>query len=288
MRKYESYIEKLIHEIDNITLIVDTMFDNSTIIYHDPNRNSSIIHIGADIYHWSKKDEKSQLKAREKFTKFLEKFELFLTNANPSTLRDIKDANKGILNLINQNHAPASTDYGKKYFKEYIDNHKKFLNLLSESETITYVIPDTNAIVQFPDPSLYQKICDTEKFNFVIIPTVLSELDIQKNNHRNETYKRKVKSVITRLKGYRNQGDVLNGVTSNKCITIKMIATEPNFQRTLKWLDPKINDDRIIASALEIQTMNPSAYVILVTADMNLQNKAELAKLTVIDPDNLT
>ncbi len=38
---------------------------------------------------------------------------------------------------------------------------------------------------------------------------------------RNDDFRKKVTSVIKRLKGYRNQGNVLEGVTVNKSITVK-------------------------------------------------------------------
>jgi len=74
-------------------------------------------------------------------------------------------------------------------------------------------------------------------------------------------------------------------VTVEKTIKLKMVASEPNFDRTLSWLDRENNDDRIIASALEIQRDNPSSAVCLVTSDINLQNKIEMARLTYIDID---
>lgn len=64
-----------------------------------------------------------------------------------------------------------------------------------------------------------------------------------------------------------------------------MVASEPNFDKTLSWLDRDNNDDRIIASALEIQRDNPSSAVCLVTSDINLQNKTEMARLSYIDID---
>ncbi len=63
-----------------------------------------------------------------------------------------------------------------------------------------------------------------------------------------------------------------------------MVATEPDFEHTLHWLDNGNSDDRIIASALEIQVRNPSDTVILVSSDINLQNKAEMANLPYLEP----
>ena len=51
------------------------------------------------------------------------------------------------------------------------------------------------------------------------------------------------------------------------------------WRSTLKWLDEDNCDDRIIASVLEVQSSNPTARVVLVTGDINLLNKADVARI---------
>lgn len=132
------------------------------------------------------------------------------------------------------------------------------------------VIPDTNALIQQPNPSTFKSLIDSEKLTIIFLPTVLSELDKLKIKSSNTDLQKKVKSVISRLKGYRKQGNLIDGVIVEKTIKLKMIASEPNLKKTLSWLDRNNNDDRIIASALEIQRNNPSSTVILITSDINL------------------
>jgi predicted ribonuclease YlaK len=283
-----SYIEKLIAQIEDIELLVDEMFNNSSIYFHDINEGSNeLIFVGADVFHWGKKDEKNQIKVKDKYIKFFNNFELLLDKAHPNTLRKIKESNKVIFNLIEQNRAPSSIEKGKSWFRLETKTFKDYLNLLNEDEKRTIILPDTNSIIQFPEPSKYKSISTTKTFDFVILPTVLSELDKHKMTHRSDDFRKKVTSVIKRLKGYRMQGDVLEGVTVDKFITVRMVATEPDFNKTLGWIDPDNNDDRIIANALQLQISHPSDIVIFVTSDINLQNKAQLANLTVFDTDEL-
>ena len=54
-----------------------------------------------------------------------------------------------------------------------------------------------------------------------------------------------------------------------------MIASKPNFTQPLNWPDSENMDDRIIASALEIQKVKQNSLIIIVTGDINLQNKAK-------------
>lgn len=143
------------------------------------------------------------------------------------------------------------------------------------------VIPDTNAIVGNPDPADFRTLAGGGSFTFLLLPTVLSELDQLKNNHRNEAFREKVKKVITRIKGWGKQGSLLEGVTVNKNITVKAVANDPKMEHALSWLDSEIMDDRIVASVMEIQAAMPTADVMLVTGDINLLNKAQAAKIQI-------
>ena len=45
-----------------------------------------------------------------------------------------------------------------------------------------------------------------------------------------------------------------------------------------------VPDDRIVAAALRLQSDHPAGVVVLVTADLNLQNKAAAAGLPYAEP----
>lgn len=145
--------------------------------------------------------------------------------------------------------------------------------------TTEILIPDTNAVVSEPNPERYRAIIANEGFIFMLLPAVLGELDNLKNNHRNPDFREKVQKAITRIKGWRNQGSLREGVTVNRNITVKAIAREPDMKASLSWLDVDNQDDRIIAFVLEVQAANPAARVVLVTDDINLGNKADVAKI---------
>jgi predicted ribonuclease YlaK len=68
---------------------------------------------------------------------------------------------------------------------------------------------------------------------------------------------------------------------------LAVIPTEPRMDNLPLWLDPANKDDRIIASALEIQRGNPLTTVVLVSGDINLQNKAEMAFLSCAEPPDI-
>jgi hypothetical protein len=165
-----------------------------------------------------------------------------------------------------------------------------FRSLLEQhfgDETDFVLVPDTNALLKAADPAQYSDVIDSTSFTFVILPTVLSELDGLKRSRATQAVGDKAEKVIRIVKGLRKQGSVLEGVTVAKTITVKMIPTEPRMADLPSWLDPNNQDDRIIGSVLEIQSARPSTVVVLVTDDMNLQNKAEMAFLPWAEPPEL-
>jgi len=62
------------------------------------------------------------------------------------------------------------------------------------------------------------------------------------------------------------------------------IAVEPDFNKTLPWLDSSSADDRLLASFFDVVRRFPHSPVTLVSRDINLQNKAEFATLPFVEP----
>jgi hypothetical protein len=65
------------------------------------------------------------------------------------------------------------------------------------------------------------------------------------------------------------------------------IAAEPRMSDSLPWLDPGSPDDRLLASVIEVMRLNPRASVIVVTRDINFQNKLEFARVPFVSPEDL-
>jgi len=158
------------------------------------------------------------------------------------------------------------------------------LEAVHSSETNCMAVPDTNALLINPAIETWA-FPDVKTFALVLTPTVLRELDEHKINHRNEAVREKAKTLIRRIKEYRRRGDISVGVpVIGKKITLMSVAVEPDFQRSLPWLDPSNGDDRLIASVYEVVRSNIRSAVFLVTSDINVQNKAEYACLPFTEP----
>lgn len=145
------------------------------------------------------------------------------------------------------------------------------------------LIPDTNTLVEHPDPVQYRQFAQGDAFTFLLLPSVLGELDELKINHRNQEIREAAKAAIRRIKGWRLQGSLRTGVTIDHSITVRAAHQEPSMSSTLSWLDSTVPDDRIVASTLNVQATSPGAVVVLVTSDINLQNKADAAAIQVAE-----
>ena len=118
-----------------------------------------------------------------------------------------------------------------------------------------------------------------------VTPTLLSELDSLKNEHRNPDVRSKAQAVIRQVKEYRRRGSLNEGVVivENR-IRLRASAVEPRVEEVLPWLDSTSPDDRILASCVEAMRTHPRSAVALVTGDINLQSKAEFACIPFFEP----
>lgn len=138
-------------------------------------------------------------------------------------------------------------------------------------------ISDTNALIRNPDVEHWQ-FDGVGHFTLILVPAVLSELDKHKINHRNQEVRDKASTLIRKIKEYRRRGSLQDGVTVVRDqISLRAIAIEPNMAKSLSWFDSGNADDRFLATTLEIIRANLSAITFVVTSDINMQNKAEMA-----------
>ena len=242
-------------------------------------------------YYWgqaSPEQLNAQLAIKRDYETWFEIFRSAFGTATKDLNRRIKKADQAFRRWIElSSNWSISRDRAanEKQLRNDAERFVKILEILAVDRAIeTILIPDTNAIVGEPDPTKYTAIAGDNNFVFLLLPTVLAELDAMKNSYRNLDFREKVKRTITRIKGWRNQGSLLDGVTVSRTITVRAIGNEPDMQSTLTWLDEHNRDDRIIATVLEVQSDHPAARVVLVTGDINLLNKADVAKIENTEP----
>ena len=145
------------------------------------------------------------------------------------------------------------------------------------------VVPDTNALLYCPRLDAWS-FPDVKRFVMVCVPAVLAELDKLKVIGR-DTVRPKAESVIRQIKDLRRRGSLAAGVVLRANISrFRTTATEPDFDKALPWLDRTNDDDRIIAHTYEVMRQHSRSPVLLVTRDINLQNKADKAMIPTAEP----
>jgi len=183
----------------------------------------------------------------------------------------------------------------QKSFNEAIESLgvicDKIVKVLDDIESTGKSTPlfviDTSAVLDCPDISQMTSLLNLSKSILVIPSTTVKELEDLKSSRRDEAFRRKLTAAIKNINEIIANGDALEGVKLPDGTTLKMLASEPDFSNLPKWLDPKINDDRILAAALELQRSNPLSDITLIANDLSMQNKATLAKISVKKGPNL-
>lgn len=257
--------------------------------WYERRSTDSLVWMGGD-HAWSPLDKEGcriQSRALEQYNKFQMILGSLMKNQPKGTMDDLQGSDSTIRPIIGQ-EGNLWDDRREEYYKEFYEALDKQIALLeglydSSDGSVIYV-PDTNALLY--NPALEDwRFVDSPRFIILLTPTVLSELDTLKVNHRVEDVRGKAEGLIKRIKGYRTRGKLAEGVSLVGNISQLMtLAVEPTFDKSISWLDESNNDDRIIATFIEIMRQHPRSTAVLVTRDINLQNKAEFANLPFEEP----
>ena len=246
--------------------------------------------IGFSSYEWVKIDHQGQqIQARlyKEYSCLAELMETLISELPSEYQRTFKECKGEVLSCIEQNRQVWDSSTTEVFEKVHGNLDKQFelvKNLYSNNDGGHIFVPDTNAILINPhlDKWTFE---DAVKFEIILTPSVLSELDQLKMVGRNEEVRNKAQSIIRSIKEYRRRGRLTEGVTLKKNVSmIRALAVEPEFEKTFSWLQEDNKDDRLLASFMEIMKGYPNSVVILVTSDINLQNKAEYARLPFLEP----
>ena len=226
--------------------------------------------------------KQAQVRLLPEVDRFAELIRALTRNLPGSSYQKLEAALKRIRSAIDQDEGTwwKTRDEAVDGFRGLIDEVTATLEDYHGSPpSVVLVIPDTSALLVNPDIEQWQ-FEDVDHFTIVLTPTVLSDLDRHKVNHRNEDVRDKASKLIRKIKEYRRRGPLHGGVSIVKGqVSLRSIAYEPNMPESLSWFDATNADDRFLATALEEIRANLGARVFIVTSDINMQNKAEAAAI---------
>jgi hypothetical protein len=251
--------------------------------------DGSVITLGGDHY-WkplSVEGSRIQSKLRDNYERFHALLVCLLRTQGPSVHRELREAYSTIKDLIDQQSSTYSSTVADafKRFEEAIEQERKMVDALYDHAEGEHVyVPDTNALIFNPQLEDW-RFDDSPHFTLLLMPTVLSELDQLKVTGRVESVRDKALRIVRQLMEYRRRGNLNEGIVlRNDSHRLRTLAVEPDFTNSLPWLDPKNNDDRILAGFVEAMRQHPRSPTILVTGDINLTNKADYARIPCVPP----
>lgn len=287
MQTVTGNLEQMAAEIRDL---LEKLLLNHSSIYLWNTPGGPVLFISADgNYSYRDLDESGrrvQARLLEEYRRYQVFLEVLLKDLPRDSLEQLSECSTVVSRTIEQE------DTWCKNTQEALDKATEALQcqlrllgqLYDPSEGEVAYVPDTNALLY--NPRLEKWVFEeTPRFTMILVPTVLSELDALKINHRNENIRERAELLIRKIKEYRRRGMLTAGIPAVKDkIDILAVATEPDIRQSLPWLDPGNNDDRFLAAVIEIMRARPRSAVALVSRDINLQNKAEFARLPFVEP----
>lgn len=290
VRDNRSFAERLRDDLAEIRAAFVGLLDRSSIRNVDPNRGGGVVFIGFAQWDWTPDDgligERTRL--LERLDEWASLLQLLHRAAVPTT-QDRIDQHLGLLRDWlrrdgGDHSVPGTLEKARHKADVTFDGLIALVDLGVHGTTITMVVPDTNTLIRQPDVASYAAEVGTDDYTVVMLTTVVSELDELKDRGRTEDVRAKAAAALRRLKGLRDRGDVRVGVPVQGRTRLRMEHREVQVRSVLDWLDPDVPDDRILGGTLDLQARFPAASVVLLTADMNLQNKAAAVGLPFADP----
>jgi hypothetical protein len=227
-----------------------------------------------------------QARLLQKCDVFFSVLKTLLSGRSASCRKELETANAELRELIAQETRCRyeSIDYAVRAAKKAMQTALDSLSQLYDGKGgETCCVPDASALLYNPQLDAWQ-FAGVPTFTVVLTPIVLSELDDLKVTGNDEV-RPKAEKLVRQIKEYAREGDLSEGVTlAEGRHVVRSVAVEPDMVHTLSWLDAGRKDDRFIASFLEVMRHHACCEVVLVSRDVNVRDKANLASLPVIAP----
>jgi PIN domain-containing protein len=297
--KWEPFATRLRLELDALAKLGDQLLGASTI--EDQrlrNRGGSFVFIAPDWAWGPPSDElrRLQIALVPRFDRWLQRCELIFATA-PEELREkLGDKTSRMREWIARDDRiggwgagwdiPPTILEAKAKLRSWGSEVRALIEIVAPqtSDQRVIAVPDTSALVDAPDLGRYGSALGVNEVDVFVIAPVLTELDALKDQGKNPEIRAKARTAIGAVKALRDRGSLLTGVDLGNDVRVFSRPQEPKFDGLPGALDPSVPDDRILAAAFELQRDHSTAAVVLVTGDVNLQTKAELAELPFVEP----
>lgn len=259
----------------------------------DINADSSgMVFITGTPYYWSDLPAEvhaHQARALAEYRRFSDTLSVLIREIPDDRLAKFREDCALVIRFISRDASSYATP--RRALDEAVWALRRQVELMDGSysaSTNTMLVPDTNALYWNTALDTWRLPWASGAFVVVLTPTVLKEIDLHKTDERRSSRREKAERFARQVGEYRRRGPLLQGATLAAGIsTVMAIPVEPKMSDSLPWLDPTSQDDRLLASIIEVMRLNPHASVIVVTRDVNFQNKLEFARVPFVSPEDL-
>ena len=264
-----TYLDRLIDELRDVAARLDAILEESSIRHFNWNDPSStVVVIGSADYGWGK-DTPTVVNRRMELLRSLSDIEVqvrgIFPNATPDVVERLNESFEAIRRWVERDgtsdwSVPATIEKAQEVAAAWFDDLVDLLEVVrGDGAAVTYLVPDTNALIANPDLATYSRAIHEASFEVVLLPAVLSELDKLKDRGGQDVA-RKAQAFIRRVKGLRDKGRLPDGVALTRSITVRAVSREVDPSRVLEWLDPTVMDDR---SSERHSASRPSTHTVV-------------------------
>jgi rRNA-processing protein FCF1 len=240
-------------------------------------------------FRWTQLDPKAALEQSRLVNKFQDLSEEMLglvSGYSPELQAPMRKAVRKVSNWIQHRSSGGVPGSVETAIDRFVQDSAQLDSILariqSEHPSRTILVIDTSALLDCPNVTILAKDIDIPKSELIITSTVMKELDELKSSRRDKEFIQKVRRAIRSLQELQKTGNLQEGIEISDNSRIRVVPREPDFSSLPSWIDQSVNDDRIVASAIEIQRSDPSSTTVIITNDLNMQLKADMGHLSTI------
>lgn len=284
-----SYLARLLAELDEISVGYAGVMSASAIRNIDRSpRGSGIVFYGASRG-WAESDpglEAARMELLRLVRNWEPRFRLLFPHPTPAVSKRL-DEHTGrlegwLVRKPGEHGIPSTIAAAAAVVEADVADLCELARLLPPDEYAVRLAVDTNTLIDNPDLAVHA-IALGRRYMVHLLPVVLREIDDLKRSGKTPQLREAAQRADRRLKGLRDNGDVLSGVRVAGEVHAVFEHTEPKDDRLPSWLDLAVPDDRFAASCLLLQSEHPGSALYVATSDLNLQTKLAAIGLPFIE-----
>lgn len=193
---------------EQILELLDKLLEHSTLYQWNQPRSGIASFSGNHAWRVSDQGRRARSRLVEDYRRFAAIVGTLLTEQPAKALKDFDKADKTLTRICEQSGSTwhKTTDEARVAAANALARQLELVgDLYDPSEGVPVYVPDTNALLHNPDLDEWT-FSGSKRFEIVLLPTVLAELDELKVSHRDPNLRQKSEALIGRIKSYQGRG----------------------------------------------------------------------------------